>query len=300
MRVVIESQVAESEAQVERNIEYAKACIEDSLERGEAPFSPQLLYTRYSNLRERNYEGHSYEQSLIRRHRGTFCGYEWGKRADAVAVYVDLGISDAMAKAINEYQEYGMDVEYRSLRGDPDLKPVLLAISGKMASGKTTLANTIVRNFPEKRVAFISNAWPLKKVASELCGMSLEEEKKDRPLLIDLGNVVREREVDRLVNLAVKKAQDLSHYNDIVIVDDLRFKNEAPVLKNAGFKLVRCFVEEEMRKDRIKAKYPDTWPTHFEKLDSTSETQLDDYTGWDFELATDQPVEKELLKRLLL
>ena len=299
LKVVIESPFGGSSSEIERNIEYAKCCVQNSLNRGEAPFAAHLLYTRFSDLRKENYEGHVEEENEARRKTKLESGYSWGKQASMVAVYTDLGISPGMERAINYYNEHGIYVDYRCLREDPETKPILLAISGKMASGKTTLGNQLVKHCPTKRIAFVSNAWPLKKVAAELCGMSLDEEKKDRPLLIDLGNVVREREINRLVNMAVSKALALAEYNDVVVIDDLRFANEAPVLREAGFKLVRCEVAKEIRVARIQAKYPKTAATHLKKLESTSETQLDDFKEWDMVIDTSKPVSRAQLKALV-
>lgn len=275
-RAIIESPYS---GDIQANVEYALACMQDSLSRNEAPFLPHLLYTRFPEDTSGNYAGHkSDDGDFYRRLYGINAGYLWGKNADLVAFYLDLGESEGMNKAKTFYSKHGVPIEYRSLRS---LTTKLVAISGKMAAGKTTLQNALIESCCKLRVARVSIAWPLKKVAADLCGMSLEEDRKDRALLIDLGNVVRDRETDRLVNMAVHKAKQLAKYHDIVIIDDLRFQNEAPILRAAGFKLVRCNVSSEVQKTRIRAKYSKTWEQHFDKLCSRSETDLDDYPGWD-------------------
>lgn len=264
--------------------EYRKECIKDALERNENVIGIE----RTEDLRGFRVTSKGFDDA------------KWGKNIGLLAVYTDLGIDEDMSAVIKAYaDQYGTPVTYRCLRGDPERKTAFLAISGKMASGKTSLANAIVREFPQKRVAFVSNAGPLKEVAMFLCGMPPEEEKKDRPLLIELGDVVRKREVNRLVKMAVQKARLLAQWNDIVIVDDLRFKNEAPFLQGAGFKLLRLETDLEIRQQRIMEKYPATWKTHFEKLNSTSETQLDDYKEWDMVVNTTTQLPKSILFEII-
>ena len=48
-RVIVESPYA---GNVEGNIEYARACVRDSLARGEAPIASHLLYTQCGVLRD--------------------------------------------------------------------------------------------------------------------------------------------------------------------------------------------------------------------------------------------------------
>lgn len=286
-KVVIESPYS---GDIATNVEYALACVQESLSRKEAPFASHLLYTRFPENGSGDYAGHkSDEGDPERRLDGIGAGYRWGKEASLVAMYTDLGISEGMGKAREFYLSRGVRVVYRKLR---QTHTKLIAISGKMASGKTTLKNAIIEQNPQLRVASVSIAWPLKKTASELCGMSLEEEKKDRQLLIDLGNVVRAKDVNRLVNMAVEKASHMASYHDVVIIDDLRFRNEAPILRDNGFHLVRLSVSEAVQKERIRAKYPDTFEKHFQKLGSTSEVDLDSFNEWDVVFSSAETPEK--------
>ena len=91
---------------VERNVQYARACLADCLRRGEAPFASHLLYTQEGVL-----------DDLIEgeRMKGILAGFAWGKYADATVVYVDLGISSGMQLGILNAREANRPVEYRSL-----------------------------------------------------------------------------------------------------------------------------------------------------------------------------------------
>lgn len=105
-RVIIESPFAPVIAggDPRRNIEYAKACLLDSLKRGEAPFASHLLYPQV--LDDANPE---------QRKLGMEAGFAWMQVAEASCVYTDLGISGGMAKGVGIAEHYGIPVEYRTL-----------------------------------------------------------------------------------------------------------------------------------------------------------------------------------------
>ncbi|OGZ26001.1 MAG: hypothetical protein A3F95_00620 [Candidatus Nealsonbacteria bacterium RIFCSPLOWO2_12_FULL_39_31] len=98
-RVIIESPLA---GDVNKNKEYAKKCILDSLKRGEAPFASHLFYTQVLD-------------DLVEEERklGIEAGLEWGKKADITAVYTDLGISRGMELGIEKAKQENRTIEYR-------------------------------------------------------------------------------------------------------------------------------------------------------------------------------------------
>ena len=103
--VIVESPYA---GDVTLNEEYARACMADCLQRGEAPFASHLLYTQPGVLDDTAPE---------ERHLGTEAGLAWAKKADLAAVYTDLGITPGMAIGIERHGAQGRVVEYRKLRG---------------------------------------------------------------------------------------------------------------------------------------------------------------------------------------
>lgn len=105
--VVIESPYAGNPGEIDVNVEYARACIKDSLHRDEAPIASHLLYTQKGILRDEIKE----ERDL-----GIFAGQSWIRAADIVAVYEDLGISKGMELAIRTAKRTGVTIEYRILR----------------------------------------------------------------------------------------------------------------------------------------------------------------------------------------
>ena len=103
--VIVESPYA---GDVEANVAYARACLADSLARGEAPFASHLLYTQPGVLDD-TVPGE--------RAQGIAAGLAWGERADATAVYVDRGITPGMAQGIERARAAGRPVSYRALGG---------------------------------------------------------------------------------------------------------------------------------------------------------------------------------------
>ena len=95
------------------NILYARACIRDSLERGEYPYASHLFYTQSGILDDRIKE----ERSL-----GIKAGFAWGSLAKKTIIYTDMGISKGMEKGIKEAQKDGKEIEYREL---PNFKEFL-------------------------------------------------------------------------------------------------------------------------------------------------------------------------------
>ncbi len=102
--VIIESPFS---GEVVRNIQYAHACILDSLSRDEAPIASHLLYTQVLD-----------DDNPISRHDGIEAGLAWYRVADKCAVYTDRGISAGMRHGIARAEQYGVAVEYRTIGGE--------------------------------------------------------------------------------------------------------------------------------------------------------------------------------------
>lgn len=84
---IIESPYA---GDIDRNVRYARACMADSLKRGEAPLASHLLYTQPGILDDSIAE----ERAL-----GIAAGLAWLKVADRHVFYTDLGWSSGMREA---------------------------------------------------------------------------------------------------------------------------------------------------------------------------------------------------------
>ena len=104
-RVIVESPYA---GNVERNIEYARACFRDCLLRGESPFASHLLYTQPGILDDKI----SSERDL-----GIAAGFAWRNVSHVTVVYTDLGVSSGMQFGIDHAKRNGLAIVFRSLGG---------------------------------------------------------------------------------------------------------------------------------------------------------------------------------------
>lgn len=99
--VVIESPYS---GDVERNEEYLKRAMRDSISRGEAPYASHLIYTQVLNDRDPE-----------QRKKGINMGFKWGQQAEKVIAYTDYGISTGMEQGLAYYNRNGIPIEYRKI-----------------------------------------------------------------------------------------------------------------------------------------------------------------------------------------
>ena len=164
---------------------------------------------------------------------------------------------------------------------------MIIGISGKLGSGKDTVANLIKENHPTfQNRAF---AFKLKQIVSLLTSCPIEDtmtqEGKNTyvpefeltigEMLQQLGTNVLREGFD--LNIWIKALMiEIDRQPGDYIITDCRFKNEAEAVKNAGGLLIRVNrpnnpIAENSNRD----------------LNHPSETDLDDYTGFDIVINND-------------
>lgn len=102
--VIIESPYA---GKTDRNIEYARRAVRDSLMRGEAPIASHLLYTQ---------KGILWDDEPTERKLGIEAGLAWYNAADASVIYADYGISEGMKRGIAMAKKHKLPIEYRYIK----------------------------------------------------------------------------------------------------------------------------------------------------------------------------------------
>ncbi len=159
----------------------------------------------------------------------------------------------------------------------------IICVSGKIASGKTTLASLIELYNPYARRAL---AGALKADLARLCQVSVDyiEENKElfRPMLQYYGTEIM-RKVhgeDYWVRRLVQDSEDAGLSG--LVVDDVRFPNEVEGLvasaRSAAFS-VRLEVDPAVQAERYLAKYGSALSE--DKANHVSETALDSYHHFD-------------------
>ena len=114
-----------------------------------------------------------------------------------------------------------------------------IAITGRMGTGKSSVADFLVKSFGFRRYSFAAK---LKEIASDLFGMST----KDRVLLQTLGTKIREMEQDSWANFVIRQIEVDAPLR--AVIDDMRYVNEAKILKENRFVLVRLYGDRKGRK----------------------------------------------------
>ena len=91
--------------------------------------------------------------------------------------------------------------------------------------------------------------------------------KKDRPLLIDFANKMREIDPDVWVKQVLKQTKGKEN----CIVDDVRYQNELDALIGDGWKIIQLDVHHTVQKQRIMRLYPDDYQEHLDASNHISE-----------------------------
>lgn len=164
-----------------------------------------------------------------------------------------------------------------------------IAISGKIGSGKDTVSDMFV-NISNNQFIKTAFAKKVKQIVSILAGveydLTLSQEGKNSyidifnctlgELLQKIGTDVMRDNFDKDVWIKALLA-DIDN-NKNYIISDLRFKNEANILKQHGFILIRV--------NRIN----NTVDT-IRNREHESETNLDDYTDFDYIIENNSTLE---------
>lgn len=138
-----------------------------------------------------------------------------------------------------------------------------IAITGKMCSGKSTLANYI--GSLDKRYRIYSFGEKVKDVAQDL--FKMDPMKKDRTLLTSIGTKLREIDPDVWTKYIINQTQR----HAFCIIDDLRYQNEYEYLIQNDFKIIQLNVSPELQENRIKERYPHNFQDHLDNRNHISE-----------------------------
>ena len=137
------------------------------------------------------------------------------------------------------FTDLGFMFEVLGLRKKLENYGFRIAFTGRMGTGKSSVADFLVKSFGFKRYSFAAK---LKEIASDLFGMST----KDRLLLQTLGTKVREVEQDSWANFVLKQIETEAPLR--ATIDDMRYLNEGKILKENGFTLIRLYGDRKNRK----------------------------------------------------
>jgi hypothetical protein len=108
-RIIVESPLnAPTREGVEENKAYARACVLDSLRRGEVPYASHVFFDQPGLLDDLR---------PGERRLGMEAGLAWGEVADLVAAYLDRGVSNGMRAGIALAKTRKQAIHFRSILG---------------------------------------------------------------------------------------------------------------------------------------------------------------------------------------
>jgi dephospho-CoA kinase len=189
-----------------------------------------------------------------------------------------------------------------------------ICLTGKMATGKTLLAQHFLDNYGGKKVAFadklkedvinykltideqivksrdrklLQNYGQLRR--GELPRMEIPEVNiilvnDNGNLMLAKGNSLNHRiwknlgpcEANHWINQGILKANEIIQSGENVILDDVRFVNEGEHLKANGFIIIKVNANQSIREERLLARDGSFNPDNFNDV---SEMQLDNIVG---------------------
>lgn len=127
---------------------------------------------------------------------------------------------------------------------------MIIVLIGKMGSGKTTIARYLVNNYNFNKIAFADR---VKELAIELFDMK----EKNRSLLINLAEKMKNIDSNVWINATFKKIDKYLENNNNIVIDDCRFKNEYDALKMKYNNLIfiKLEISKEEQEKRLKNIY---------------------------------------------
>lgn len=136
-----------------------------------------------------------------------------------------------------------------------------IAICGKMCSGKSTLADHIMRNYSGYQIYSFS------KKVKELCSELFNMNGKDRELLITFANKMRDIDENVWINQVLRETKGKHN----CIIDDVRYQNEVDALIKDGWKIIQLHIPYDLQKKRIMRIYPHNYKEHLNVSNHISE-----------------------------
>ncbi|MFQ5979787.1 MAG: AAA family ATPase [Candidatus Heimdallarchaeota archaeon] len=145
-----------------------------------------------------------------------------------------------------------------------------LAITGRMGSGKTTLAEILQDHYG---YALVRISGKLKEIVIDL------ELPYQRDTLQEIGDYFRKFDEIVWVRQAIRRSKALLvEGSPGIAIDDVRYKNEQIALTKADFRVIRVYADEEKRRTRIEQRDSivisdddwKRWSTHPTELEISS------------------------------
>lgn len=100
-------------------------------------------------------------------------------------------------------------------------------------------------------------------------------------------DVRRNQDINYWVNKTIKIINGLKENFDLILITDVRYKNEAEGVKLLNGSVIRCEISPEEQNRRLRER---NQVTSKEELTHSSETSLDSYAGFDLVIDNSNPI----------
>lgn len=161
---------------------------------------------------------------------------------------------------------------------------LVIVLSGKARSGKDTSLEILKRKYEQigKKVISLYYASYIKEYAKKISSWDGNDENKPRTLLQVLGTDIIRNTIDKnfFINRIIEDIKVYSKFFDVIIIGDARFPEEIDYIKNEFKNVISVHIN---RKDM-------NLLTKEEKKHVT-ETALDNYKRYDYEINNDGSIE---------
>jgi dephospho-CoA kinase len=134
----------------------------------------------------------------------------------------------------------------------------MIALFGPMCVGKSYAADILVKDYGYSKMAFANQ---LKEEVARLFGLT-GKDGHTRKVLQEFSADCKKYRPNIWIELLQEKVvtHSKTYTPSKIVVDDLRFKIEANVLRDMGFIIVLVDLPEDIRMRRVNRLYPDTDP----------------------------------------
>ena len=157
--------------------------------------------------------------------------------------------------------------------------PLIILIAGKARSGKSTLAEHLKNEYEKqnKKVLISPYTKYLKEYIENITEKEIEEKNKPRDLLQKLSSELIKKKLgykDLFIKRQIEDINIYSYFKDIIIIPDVRFKEEIEIMKENFKDVVSIKIERKDFKTDLT----------LEQQQDITEVSLDNYNNFDYKI----------------
>ena len=167
--------------------------------------------------------------------------------------------------------------------------PKIYLLSGKARSGKNEVSKIIEKYYSDKKTITISFGYYIKDYAKRVSDWDGNENTKPRELLQKLGiELIKNKINDKLfINRIIDDIEVFSYFYDVIIVSDVRLKDELKTLKEKYINSISIRVNRDVKNDLTE-----------EEQNHVTEKDLDNVFDFDYIIENDNNLESKIIEVL--